>query len=309
MKMIFLVALVSSSPLVRGDNPHQEPKVQQLFNDRFERLEQLAKIHTLRTCSEYGMYGVTKSGYYEIDPDGPLIGHPPITVYCSFADGIATTEVTHNHENTTDITANPCTDPLCWSLTLNYDAEMNQIESLKSLSEVCYQKIDFGCFLSSLASNGVPTGVWIDKNGIDQHYFVGANDGSHVCSCGLNANCPGSNQNYKCNCDNMVPAMQHDHGVITNSSALPILGFKYGLMLYSAQKATINIGRFVCTGKKKIKPENVADSCSNLKTHGISDSGNYILNDQTIVFCDMDKIMDEDEIQRHVGKLAHDDVR
>ena len=103
--------------------------------------------------------------------------------------------------------------------------------------------------------------------------------------------------------------MQHDNGVITNSSALPILGFKYGLMLYSAQIATIQIGRFVCTGKKRIEPEHVADSCSNLKTHGISDSGNYILNDQKIVFCDMDKVVDDDDIQRHVGKLAYDDVR
>jgi len=288
-------------------NDTLEERVEQL-EAQVERLEELGKIHTLRSCAEYGLFGVTKSGYYEVDPDGPLIGNPPFTAYCSFVGGNATTEVTHNHENITEITANPCPDPLCWNMTLTYDAPMSQIETLKELSEFCYQKITFGCFLSGLEANGQPTGVWIDKDGVDQDYFIGANDGSHVCSCGLQSNCSGSSQGYQCNCDNMVPTVQHDRGVITNSSALPILGFKYGLMLYPAQIATINVGRFKCTGKKIISPENIADSCSTLKTFGITDSGHYILNNQNVVFCNMEQQMHDDDIQTHVGFLAYHDV-
>merc|ERR1712136_215261 len=119
----------------------------------------------------------------------------------------------------------------------------------------------------------------------------------------------GTNQGYTCNCDNMVPTIQHDRGVITDSSALPILGFKYGLMLYPAQIATINIGRFMCMGKKAINPDDVADSCATLKTYGITESGNYILNNQNVVFCNMDKLIDDSDIQTQVGKLwCVDDV-
>jgi len=289
-------------------NDSLEERVEEL-EAQVARLEELGKIHTLRSCSEYGMYGVTKSGYYEVDPDGPLIGNPPFTAYCRFEGGNATTEVTHNRENVTEITASPCEDPLCWNMTLTYDAPMDQIETLKSLSEFCYQKISFGCFLSGLEANGKPTGVWIDKDGNDQDYFVGSNEGSHVCSCGLLGNCSGTNQGYTCNCDNMVPTIQHDRGVITASSALPILGFRYGLMLYPAQIATINIGRFMCMGKKAINPDDVADSCATLKTYGITESGNYILNNQNVVFCNMDKLIDDSDIQTQVGKLWYvDDV-
>jgi len=287
-------------------NESLEERVEEL-EAQVERLEELAKIHTLRSCSEYAMFGVTKSGFYEVDPDGPLIGNPPFTAYCRFTGGNASTEVTHNHENVTEITASPCEDPLCWNMTLTYDAPMDQIKTLKSLSEFCYQKISFGCFLSGLEANGVPTGVWIDKDGKDQDYFVGANEGSHVCSCGLQSNCSGSNQGYQCNCDNMVPTVQHDRGIITDSTALPILGFKYGLMLYPAQIATINIGRFACMGKKTIDPDDVADSCSTLKTYGVTESGNYILNNQKVVYCDMDKLIDDDDIERYVGELMYKD--
>jgi len=334
MNIFFFIFIFSAPLLARGEDSDLEAKVQ-LLTDRIdeltealngkasknesleerveeleaqvERLEELGKIHTLRSCSEYGMFGVTKSGFYEVDPDGPLIGNPPFTAYCRFEGGNATTEVTHDNENVTEITSSPCEDPLCWNMTLTYDAPMSQIETLKSLSEFCYQKINFGCFLSGLEANGKPTGVWVDKDGKDQDYFVGSNEGKHVCSCGLLGNCSGTNQGYTCNCDNMVPTIQHDRGVITDSSALPILGFKYGLMLYPAQIATINIGRFACMGKKSIDADDVADSCSSLKTYGITESGNYILNNRNVVFCNMEKLIDDSEIESHVGKLWYSD--
>ena len=45
------------------------------LESRVEKLEELAKIGTLRTCAEYAQYGLKTSGLYMIDPDGPLL--PP----------------------------------------------------------------------------------------------------------------------------------------------------------------------------------------------------------------------------------------
>ncbi len=55
--------------------------------ERLEKLEQLAKVKVLRTCEELAHHGVTKSDYYDIDPDGDNIGQPPIQVYCDFQTG------------------------------------------------------------------------------------------------------------------------------------------------------------------------------------------------------------------------------
>jgi hypothetical protein len=66
-------------------------------NERLEHLEELSKVKILRTCQELSEHGITKSDLYFIDPDGELIGHPPIQVYCNFETGM--TEVTHNSES------------------------------------------------------------------------------------------------------------------------------------------------------------------------------------------------------------------
>jgi len=58
-----------------------------VLEERVEKLEELAKIGTLRTCAEYAQYGLKTSGLYMVDPDGPLLGHPPFQVFCNFDDG------------------------------------------------------------------------------------------------------------------------------------------------------------------------------------------------------------------------------
>ena len=57
------------------------------LESRVDKLEELAKIGTLRTCAEYAQYGLKTSGLYMIDPDGPLLGQPPFQVYCDFSLG------------------------------------------------------------------------------------------------------------------------------------------------------------------------------------------------------------------------------
>ena len=48
--------------------------------ERLAKLEDLAKIGTLRSCYEYSQYGLKTSGPYMIDPDGGLIGQEPFQV-------------------------------------------------------------------------------------------------------------------------------------------------------------------------------------------------------------------------------------
>ena len=60
---------------------------QDILEDRVAKLEELAKVGTLRTCAEYAQYGLKTSGLYMVDPDGPLLGQPPFQVFCNFDAG------------------------------------------------------------------------------------------------------------------------------------------------------------------------------------------------------------------------------
>ena len=60
---------------------------QQDLEDRVTKLEELIRIGTLRSCAEYSQYGMKTDGFYQIDPDGPLLGHPPFQVFCNFTSG------------------------------------------------------------------------------------------------------------------------------------------------------------------------------------------------------------------------------
>ena len=50
------------------------------LEERVAKLEDLAKVGTLRSCSEYSRFGLKKSGPYMIDPDGSLLGEEPFQV-------------------------------------------------------------------------------------------------------------------------------------------------------------------------------------------------------------------------------------
>ena len=95
--------------IVERDRIYEKRMVQmeKELEDRVSKLEQLAKIGTLRTCAEYTRYGLKSSGMYNIDPDGPLLGREPFQVFCNFETGA--TEVLHDSENLTVV--DHCHDP------------------------------------------------------------------------------------------------------------------------------------------------------------------------------------------------------
>jgi hypothetical protein len=118
-------------------------------------------VKVLRSCNELVAQGVSKSDFYEIDPDGELIGSPPITVYCNFDTGV--TEVIHDSESMLKV--EHCSEVGCYRHDVQYLAPMNQIQALIQLSDSCSQSFGFGCYLAPLSSEEVNQGNWLDKNG------------------------------------------------------------------------------------------------------------------------------------------------
>ena len=68
------------------------------INDEVDHLKELTKMLSVQTCNEMHMYGVNKSNYYFIDPDGALNGEEPIRVYCDFTEDNGLTQISHNSE-------------------------------------------------------------------------------------------------------------------------------------------------------------------------------------------------------------------
>ena len=54
----------------------EDPEIE----ERLAKLEDLAKIGTLRSCYEYSQYGLKTNGLYMIDPDGGILGQEPFQV-------------------------------------------------------------------------------------------------------------------------------------------------------------------------------------------------------------------------------------
>ena len=151
------------------------------FEERVAHLEEVSKLKTPRTCQELWEHGVKTSNKYVLDPDGELIGNPPILAYCNFEKG--TTEITHDKEF--EIKVEKCdSGPGCAKYEINYSANMAQIQSLIQLSETCSQSIRFGCFLAPLKFEGISFGWWLDKNSVPRYYFSGDHPNDHICSCG-----------------------------------------------------------------------------------------------------------------------------
>ena len=82
IKVLLLTTLLS---IVLGQDD-LETRVAKL-EEATRKLEELAKMGTLRSCAEYSRFGVKKDGFYQVDPDGPLLGQLPFKVFCNFTTG------------------------------------------------------------------------------------------------------------------------------------------------------------------------------------------------------------------------------
>merc|ERR1719342_1643682 len=278
-------------------------KMEDEIEDRVTKLEQLARIGTLRSCAEYASYGLALDDDYIIDPDGPLMGYEPFKVFCNFTAG--STEIYHDTEEKTKV--EHCHDPGCYNKSITYidggmsndkkEIAMEQIVSLIQLSERCEQSFQYDCLLAPLTNNDVDLAYWEDRNKEINNYYTGSNKNLHVCDCSFQQEGCAEQAVYNntCNCDANLPVLLQDTGIITNSSALPITKMFFGGLNYDAQSGEFLLGRLKCYGQKAV---DIATSCSALKKSGIFNSGYYSIKpegatQQMSVFCDMSKTYDD----------------
>jgi len=264
------------------------------LEDRVAKLEDLAKIGTLRSCYEYSQYGLKINGLYLIDPDGGLIGQAPFQVYCNFKTGA--TEVMHDTEDLTDV--EHCHDPGCYQRNITYingltqeGVSMYQIISLIELAAYCEQEIQYDCTLAPLTAEDVNYAYWEDRQGETNIYYTGSNYGTHMCDCHNEAEgcIEEETKHNTCNCDANLPIPSTDTGTITNMTALPVMKLFFGGLNYDLQSAAYQLGRLKCYGDKDV---DIATSCAALKKKGIMTSGYYNIKPEgdthtKLVYCDM----------------------
>ncbi len=120
-----------------------------------------------RTCRELRAANPSlASGMQFIDPDGQGIGDDPIFVYCDMSSGkfssfsfisffnknknllIGSTSILHDSEFPIDV--GHCTDPGCYSRSINYNASSKQMKTMAELSTECHQSIKVNFFFINL---------------------------------------------------------------------------------------------------------------------------------------------------------------
>ena len=243
--------LKSDIRVLKNEKHELEHKMNDI-NEEVEYLKELSKLLSVRTCDEMHDYGLNKSDYYLVDPDGPLNGEEPIRVYCDFAEDYGFTRISHDSEESIEVAH--CHGPGCYARPIIYNSSIEQIKTLIELSESCSQSIRYDCFASALEDGGVNYGYWVDRNGQDQIYWTGANYGNHVCKCHFSEEgCINEDTlSNTCNCDSKVPADLFDEGYIDNSTALPITELKFGGMDYESQSGFHTLGKLSCGGRVRM---------------------------------------------------------
>jgi len=273
-------------------------KLEQDLEERVTKLENLAKVGTLRSCAEYADFGLKTSGLYLIDPDGPLISQQPFQVLCNFNLAGTSTEVLHDAGTLTYV--DHCHDAGCFEKNVTYlsgatneSVPLSQIDALMQLSEYCVQGFYYECTLAPLRADDIDFAFWIDRHGEKNVYFTGANKGFHSCDCNFSdEGCfEQDTRGNRCNCDANQPAPLIDTGTLSDMTALPVMKLAFGGVPYEIQRGAFQLGNLQCFGKTD--PE-IGSSCSALKLKGITTSGYYEIkkpgdHSTTLVFCDMEQ--------------------
>ncbi|XP_046459494.1 uncharacterized protein LOC124205942 [Daphnia pulex] len=256
------------------------------------------KSGIMRTCQElHDTDPSLPSGMYSIDPDGDGVGNSPIYVYCNMTSG--STVILHDSESSVNV--GHCTDPGCYSRSINYNASMGQIRALVKLSAECHQSIKYECYYAPFEFGNTVYAWWNDRNGNPQYFWAGNNmDGIHTCQCGISGNC--ADNSLKCNCDTAAPVQLVDDGVITDKNILPITSLNFGRTQLETSSGVHTLGRFECSGTV---PDFVfPTSCEDLWLVGHTLNGLYFVMGSTMmesVYCDFTKLPDDAGFQKWIG--------
>ena len=133
-----------------------------------------------KTCDDLALCGLTESGEYELDPDGPMFGEDPIRVFCDFT----TNSTVIRPANTNEISLQHCDSGSgCASTIVSYEENMEQIMAIINNSFNCQQEIVYSCNVAPLVLDGVSFASWKYRDGMDQ---------------------PFNQDNVKCKCSNFL---------------------------------------------------------------------------------------------------------
>ncbi|CAG0886204.1 unnamed protein product [Darwinula stevensoni] len=265
-----------------------------------------------RSCQALADLGMTKTGTYFVDPDGALVGDPPIQVFCDMKTDPVSTIVLHDSmKENTEI--DRCDDPGCYVRNITYEASLKQMVSLIDQSQTCDQYIRYGCLSAALSTGGATQYAWwVDRHGQPQYYWHGWNSAVHVCKCGRIDDC--IDNNLLCNCDAEAPQWESDSGTITNETALPITQLRFGGLQFKGQRANFTLGGLVCKGKasrdkiaggKTSETEFPEVSCASLRRGGNRETGYHLIREKEgrldVVLCRMELDEADPDFQVHTG--------
>ena len=83
--------------------------------------------------------GITRSGRYNVDPDGLYANEKPFFVNCSFPENMTIIG------ESVEITIDHCDTDQCHQATVNYDMPLHQMKKLFEVSGSCSQEVQFHC--------------------------------------------------------------------------------------------------------------------------------------------------------------------
>ncbi|XP_072431603.1 uncharacterized protein [Chiloscyllium punctatum] len=207
---------------------------------------QSSQVSVLESCTALKKAGFQESRRYVIDPDGAGRGVAPFEVFCDLTSDQSTgiTIVSHDSERRTRVA--PCEDPGCYRKEIKYEAELNQLNALTSISESCEQYVKLDC--RHIRFIQAAWGWWTSWDGRRMFYWGGASPESGRCACGMTGSCsvPGK----LCNCDSNDHIWRTDEGILRDKSSLPIQAVHFGDTKGAPlEMAFYTIGKLMCKGQ------------------------------------------------------------
>merc|ERR1712051_865788 len=212
----------------------QAVQIQQLITNDLENKKeiqslklQIQKLQTITTtaksCFQLGLQGIEKDGKFEIDPDGPHLNNPPIDVECNFANNLTIVGDDMNFE------FEQCDTAQCSEVTMQYDAQTDQIKRLMMDSGFCSQMIQFHCKNAPLQTvQDEELFTWTDATGSEH---------------------PMTLPNSVCN--NNDPIWKLDKFEVSNKDQITVKAAKYGPLQQDYEEAKLQIGPIMCEAPPK----------------------------------------------------------
>ncbi|XP_075037222.1 contactin-associated protein-like 5 [Mixophyes fleayi] len=169
-----------------------------------------------QSCEAYRHKGYPSDFYYiDSDGSGPL---GAVRVYCHISEEKIWTIIQHNITELTPVHGSFSGRP--FSMSLNYSASSEQLESMINNAEYCEQEVTYHCRHSRLLNspNGVPYTWWIGRSSQRHTYWGGSLPGQ--CACGLEESCV--DMRHYCNCDADKFEWTNDTGFLAFKDHLPV---------------------------------------------------------------------------------------